>query len=81
MSKIEIYTRPGCGYCTHAKRLLAGQGLSFVEYDVYQHPQYLARMQLRTPGNTYPQILINDVAIGGFSELLAMQESKLLPGC
>jgi len=80
MRKIEIYTRPGCGYCTHAKRLLAGEGLPFVEYDVYRQPKYRTQMQRRTRGSTYPQVLINDVAIGGFNELLALQENKLLPG-
>ena len=79
MSNIEIYTRPGCGYCSHAKRLLTGEGLSFVEYDVYQNGEYLEVMHSRTDGKTYPQIFINDISVGGFSELLALQESRLLP--
>jgi len=29
MGKIEIYTRPDCGYCTHARHLLRSKGLPF----------------------------------------------------
>lgn len=31
MKFIELYTRPGCGYCEHAKHLLAHKGLTYVE--------------------------------------------------
>ena len=33
-TKIEIFTRPGCGYCVAAKRLLVQHDLSFTEYDL-----------------------------------------------
>ena len=31
---IEIYTRPGCGYCSAAKSLLTRKKAAFTEYDV-----------------------------------------------
>ena len=31
---IEIYTRPGCGYCSAAKSLLTRKNAAFTEYDV-----------------------------------------------
>jgi len=70
MANIEIYTRPGCGYCTHAKRLLNNKQLEFIEYDVYLNPEKVAQMHSRTTGRTYPQIFIKGISIGGFSELL-----------
>jgi glutaredoxin 3 len=78
MSKIEIYTRPGCGYCTHAKRLLTSKGLDFVEYDVYENPIYINQLQERTSARTYPQIFIENSSVGGFSELLAKEKQGLL---
>lgn len=78
MSKIEIYTRPGCGYCTHAKRLLSSKGLDFTEYDVYENPKYIKQLQIRTRGKTYPQIFIENVSVGGFTELLAREKQGLL---
>lgn len=78
MAKIEIYTRPGCGYCTHAKRLLTNKGLDYVEYDVYENPVYIKELQQRTTGRTYPQISIEELSVGGFTELLENEQFSLL---
>lgn len=78
MSKVEIYTRPGCGYCTHAKRLLVSKEFEFVEYDVYKNPEYINQLRARTSGRTYPQIFIDDSSVGGFTELLAKEQQGLL---
>ena len=79
MNTIEIYTRPGCGYCTHSKRLLESKNLSYTEYDVYQHPARLNEMRSRTKGRSYPQIFIQSQSIGGFEELLKLEQLKQLP--
>jgi len=79
MSNIEIYTRPGCGYCTHAKRLLKSKGLAFTEYDVYQNPASLSEMRSRTKERTFPQVFINQRSIGGFDELLKLEQRNELP--
>jgi len=78
MAKIEIYTRPGCGYCTHAKRLLTSKGLEYFEYDVYENPEYIKQLHTRTTGRTYPQIFIEDISVGGFTELLEKSPFGLL---
>ena len=78
MAKIEIYTRPGCGYCTHAKRLLTSKGLKFTEHDVYQQPEMASQMRSRTSGRTYPQIFVAGSAIGGFNELMEKERNGLL---
>jgi len=79
MAKIEIYTRPGCGYCTHAKRLLTATGLSFTEYDVYQNPQHDNTLRSRTHNRSYPQVFINELSVGGFEELLKLEQQNRLP--
>jgi glutaredoxin 3 len=78
MPTFEIYTRPGCGYCTHAKRLLTNKGVAFTEYDVYQQPEMVSHLRARTTGRTYPQIFINGNAIGGFTELLNKEKNGSL---
>ena len=35
---IEIYTRPGCGYCSAAKSLLTRKKAAFTEFDVANDP-------------------------------------------
>lgn len=78
MAKIEIYTRPGCGYSTHAKRLFRSKGLDYVEYDVYKNPKYIKQLHERTAGRSYPQIFIEDISVGGFTDLLAKDQLGLL---
>lgn len=69
MTKIEIFTGPGCGYCTAAKRLLAAHNLPFVERDISQ-PEVLQEMRERLPGaRTIPQIFVGSLHIGGFDDL------------
>ena len=79
MAKIEIYTTPGCGYSTHIKRLLTSHGLSFIEHDVYNRPQRLRELRKRTDSRSYPQVFINGGCIGGFEELLVLEQQNRLP--
>ena len=41
---IEIFTRPGCGYCSAAKSLLNRKKAAFTEYDVAVDPAYRKQM-------------------------------------
>lgn len=79
MKQIEIYTQPGCGYCTHAKRLLDSKGLEYREFDVYSQPEKMQELRSRTYGRTFPQIFINNQAIGGFEDLLKLEKLSRLP--
>ena len=79
MRKIEIYTRPGCGYCSKAKRLLDSKSLAYVEYDVYAQPTKKLELSGRISYSTYPQIFIDDSAIGGFDDLAALENQNKLP--
>ncbi|NRB36938.1 MAG: glutaredoxin [Pseudomonadales bacterium] len=79
MAKIEIYTRPGCGYCTHVKRLLSSNALVFIEHDVYLQPDRVKEMRRRTDKRNYPQVFIDDCSIGGFEELLQLEQQQQLP--
>ena len=42
-ANVEIYTRPGCGYCSAAKSLLAHKRAAFTEFDVAQDPAFRQR--------------------------------------
>lgn len=78
---IEIFTRPGCGYCGAAKSLLARKQAAFTEYDVSVDPAYRAEMDRRAgPGATYPQIFIGDYHVGGCDDLYALDRAGRLDG-
>lgn len=72
MPSIEIYTRPGCGYCTAEKNLLNSKAIGFVEYNTATDNEKLTTMLAQAPTKTFPQIVINHEWIGGFDDLLAL---------
>jgi glutaredoxin 3 len=76
---IEIYTRPGCGYCSAAKSLLNRKKATFTEYDAGRDPTVRQQMYDRAGGgSTFPQIFIGGVHIGGCDELYGLdREGKL----
>lgn len=76
MAEIVMYTRMFCGFCVAAKRLLKKKGVAFQEIDASLKPDKRAEMMARSGGGrTFPQILINGQAIGGCTELYALEES------
>jgi glutaredoxin 3 len=79
MTAIEIYTRPGCGYCTAAKSLLTRKNAAFTEFNVAADPALRRQMWERAgDGSTFPQIFIGETHVGGCDELYALdREGKL----
>ena len=76
---IEIYTRPGCGYCGAAKSLLTRKKVAFTEFDVAVDPAFRQEMNDRAgAGSTYPQIFIGGTHIGGCDELYALDRKGKL---
>ena len=76
---VEIYTRPGCGYCGAAKSLLKRKKAAFVEFDVARDPSLRQQMWDRAgAGSTFPQIFIGGMHVGGCDELYALDRQGKL---
>ena len=76
---VEIYTRPGCGYCSAAKSLLIRKKAVFIEFDVAKDSTLRQQMWDRAGvGSTFPQILIGELHVGGCDELYAMDRAGRL---
>jgi glutaredoxin 3 len=76
---IEIYTRPGCGYCSAAKSLLNRKKAAFTEYDAGRDPVVRQAMYDRAgAGSTFPQIFIGEMHVGGCEELYALDREGRL---
>lgn len=76
MIDIEVYTRPGCGYCTLAKRLIESKGKEFKEFNIWSKDEYKTEMTKRSGGaSTVPQIFINGDHIGGSDDLIALDRA------
>lgn len=79
MKKIELYSTQTCGFCRAAKSLLDDKGISYKEIDISSDPELRGKMVTKANGRrTVPQIFINDVHLGGFSDLYALQQSGTL---
>ncbi|MDA9412567.1 MULTISPECIES: glutaredoxin 3 [unclassified Bradyrhizobium] len=78
---VEIYTRPGCGYCSAARSLLTRKKASFTEFDVAKNPSWREEMYDRAgAGSTFPQIWIGGTYIGGCDDLYALDREGKLDG-
>ena len=76
---VEIYTRPGCGYCSAAKSLLNRKKASFTEFDIAKDQSWRQEMFDRAgAGATFPQIWIGGMHVGGCDELYALDREGRL---
>ena len=70
--KIEIYTKDACPYCVQAKTLMKTKGWEFTEHHINADTRDILVEQLTTrlgvAPRTVPQIFIDDVSIGGYTE-------------
>lgn len=78
MAKVEVYSSGLCPYCTMAKQLLARKGVSYSEIRVDLDPDKRKEMMTKSRQRTVPQIFINDEAIGGYTDLAALNQSNRL---
>ena len=77
-TRIEIYTQKHCPWCHRAKALFKKKNIEFKEIVVRGDTPEWDTMIERTGGRTTPQILIDGEAIGGYTELAAMNAQGIL---
>ena len=73
--KIIIYSASWCSPCAYAKKLLNEKGLSYEEIDIEKENISREKLAEITGGHTVPQIIINEKHIGGFDNLLQLNQS------
>lgn len=82
MIKIDMYWRPGCGFCQMARQLLQQKSQQFTFelnlINIWEEPNRRNEMIERTQGTTVPQIIINDQPVGGYTELSALDHQGQL---
>jgi glutaredoxin 3 len=78
MNKITVYTTEPCGFCRQAKALLSKRGLSYDEINLAMNADGRAELAQRTGMMTFPQVIIGDQIVGGFTELLSADQSGRL---
>lgn len=75
---IKIYTKAYCTYCYAAKNLLMKRGLAFEETDLSGNFPAEQEMRDLTGRTTVPQILINGMLVGGYTDLIELDRAGKL---
>jgi glutaredoxin 3 len=77
-SQIIIYTTDPCSFCARVKGLLEARGLEFSEVNLSKDPAGRVELASRTGMMSFPQVLVGEELLGGFSETLTALESGRL---
>jgi glutaredoxin 3 len=78
MAHVTIYTRPFCGYCARALKVLGEKGADFTEVEAGMDPKLRQEMMDRSGRTTFPQIFVGDSHIGGCDDMMALERSGKL---
>jgi len=74
MKEVVVYSKNMCGYCVQAKNWLKNKGIEYKEINIEEQPE--AREFVISEGHrTMPQIYIDGKSMGGYTELVKLDES------
>ncbi|KPJ93365.1 MAG: hypothetical protein AMJ53_07405 [Gammaproteobacteria bacterium SG8_11] len=75
---VELYCNASCQFCKLTRALFQEKGINFTEHRIDQNKDLKDAMIKRCNKNSIPQIFINNTHIGGFDDLVQLNESKQL---
>ena len=75
---IKIYSGNWWGSCIAAKKLLDDKGLSYETINIDEENISREKLMELTGGYTIPQIIIDGKTIGGFEQLLILNQKNKL---
>ena len=74
MKQVTVYMGPMCAFCDAAKRLLTKKNIPYNEINIAIEEDKMKEMIKKSNGKkTIPQIFIEDLHIGGYNELRALE--------
>ena len=75
MKNVIVYMGPMCAFCDAAKRLLTKKNIPYKEINVALEEDKMDEMLSKSNGKrTIPQIFFDDLHIGGYEELRALEK-------
>ena len=78
MPEITVYTTEPCSFCARAKGLLRSKGLEYTEVNLSRDPEGRAELARKTGMMSFPQVLVGDQLVGGYTEVQAAADSGRL---
>lgn len=73
--KVLIYSKKLCPYCVQAKEFFRQKNVAFQEIDLTDNFEELEKLKKKTGHMTVPQIFVDDVFVGGYTDLIAKFDS------
>lgn len=83
--QIDLYWRPGCGFCTMLQRRLDKLGIERVEHNIWDDPDDAAVVRRHANGNeTVPTVVVGDTgfvnpSVDDLVGFLSTEHPELLP--
>ena len=75
MKNVTVYMGPRCAFCDAAKRLLIRNNITFNEINIALEDGKREEMLSKSNGRkTIPQIFFNELHVGGYEELRALEK-------
>jgi glutaredoxin 3 len=78
MAKITVYSTDPCSFCERAKALLDRRGLAYEEINLAKDAVGRTELVQRTGMMSFPQIIIGNEIVGGFTELVHADQAGRL---
>jgi glutaredoxin 3 len=69
MSKVTVYTTDPCSFCVRVKALLKSRDVEFDEVNLSKDPAGRVELARRTGMMSFPQVLVGERVVGGYSEV------------
>lgn len=78
MAKVLMIKKNPCPFCDRAKNLLDSKGIAFETLDLTDNMDELNSWKEKTGWRTVPMIFIDDVLVGGYTDLKALDDEGKL---
>lgn len=77
-AKVEIFTSGRCSYCGWAKRLLDKKDVAYEEIRIDLDDAKREELAQRTDRTSVPQIFIGGAHVGGYEDMVELDQSGAL---
>jgi glutaredoxin 3 len=78
MREVTVYTTEPCSFCARVKGLLKAHGVPFAEVNLSKDPVGRVELAQKTGMLSFPQVVVGEQLIGGFSEVQEAAENGRL---
>ena len=79
MAEVTMYSTQVCPYCLMAEKLLQKKGvINLQKILIDRDPDQREKMMTRTGRRTVPQIYIDELQVGGYDDLVALDHAGRL---